>query len=185
MYTPKLSPALICISCPRNPPIVQGRDLACPPPSGKCWDLITASQIGARGIACQSVASAPWQELHCWNPKVIEMLIASRTVSAALPGWKKSPRAFTWGQMRILLIPGQRRPTPLISADSGLFFPWKSESSESVLSSLVQPNREKPTLQDGKLAVKYTVNVSKGAVTDIRITLLCLCSGRCRTPADH
>lgn len=65
------------------------------------------------------------------------------------------------------------------------FSPWKSESSESALSSLVQPNMEKPTLQDGKLAMKYMVNTNKGAMTDIRITLLCLCSGRCRIPADH
>lgn len=181
MHTEMLSPALICISFPRIPPTVQGRDPACPPLSGKCWDLITAS---GRGIVCQSLLQHPTgtallKPKDDWNVNCFQGSVSS------LAWLKEKPQGIYLKADEDPPYARSKQTNSINFSRVWAFFPWKSESSESVLSSLVQPNMEKPTPQDGKLAMKYTVNKSKGAMTDIRITLLCLCSGRCRIPADH
>lgn len=109
---------------------------------GCSQDLITASQPGATGHCLSSlIAPALWQEQHCWSPRVIEMLIASRRMSAAALAWlREKPRGS---------YPKGDEDPPYQShwfQPSLCFLPLEEkESSESVLHSLVQPDTEKLT----------------------------------------
>lgn len=147
--------------------------------------LLPASRFRGMGhcLSCLT-ASALWLELHCWDTKMIEMLIASRRMSAAaLACLKEKPQGIYLKVDQGPLHAGVKAEQLHWFWLSSCFFPL--EGCELRICSLHQQSltwRNSLSKMGSQPWNKLLIQVRKQWQTSESL-LLCLCSGRRQNPS--